>query len=96
MRVRKEPSLGGEIVGHVQIGYYNVLKQKKNDGYTWYEIENDRWCANDSVNFLPATDDIIQKIEDYIKAMKDEVSTLSAERDEYKKALDEIHKISEV
>lgn len=96
LRVRTEPSLNGEIVGHVQIGYYNVLSQRFNDGYTWYEIEKDRWCANDSVIYLPATEDVVRKIEEYIKAMKDEINTLSKERDEYRNTLDDIHRLSEV
>lgn len=96
LRVRTEPSLEGKVVGHVQIGYYNVLSKKKNDGYTWYEIEKDRWCADVSTTFLPESEDIVRKIEEYVKMMKSEVKSLSAERDEYKKALDEIHKISEV
>jgi len=96
LRIRTEPSLDGEVVGHVQLGYYNVLNKKKNDGYTWYEIEKDRWCADVGVSFLPETEDILKKIEEYVKSMKDEVKTLSTERDEYKKALEQIHKISEV
>ena len=94
LRIRTEPSLQGQIVGHVQIGYYNVLSQKENDGYTWYEIEKDRWCANDTVKYLPSEqDDMIELIrkwsESLIEDSKRKTQTISDMEDGYK----EIEKI---
>lgn len=97
LRIRKEPSLSGEIVGHVQLGYYNVLDEKENDGYTWYEIEKDRWCANITTKYLPSTGgDIIRKIEEYFNSMKSEINSLTEERNKYKEIVKEVHKLTEV
>ena len=97
LRIRTKPSLDGEIVGHVQLGYYNVLDEKENDGYTWYEIEKDRWVANITTNYLPSTGgDIIRKIEDYFNSMKCEINSLTEERNKYKEIVKEVHKLTEV
>lgn len=70
LRIRTEPSLEAEIVGHVQIGYYNVLDSKENDGYTWYEIAKDRWCANITTKYLPKNeDDFVEQIRKWSDAM---------------------------
>lgn len=96
LRIRTEPSLNGEIVGHVQIGYYNVLQTKEADGYTWYEIAKDRWCADISVVYLAKQDDIIAQIQRYFDAMKNEVNKLTEENKSLKEKLKEIHKLSDV
>lgn len=97
LRVRLQPNLSGEIYCHVQLGYYNVLSQSNADGYTWYEIERGKYCANDSTIYLPAEDeDILKEIEAYLKAMKEKVNVLTEENNEYKEKLNEIHSISEV
>lgn len=70
LRIRTEPSLNGEIVGHVQLGFYNVLDQTEADGYTWYEISKDRWCANITTNYLPSdSSDFVKQIEEWANAM---------------------------
>ena len=95
LRIRTEPSLSGEIVGHVQIGFYNVLSQKENDGYIWYEIAKDRWCANVTVTYLPSDeDDIIKQIERYFNEMKQQVNVLKDENTELKKSFKEVYTIS--
>lgn len=96
LRIRTEPSLNGEIVGHVELGYYNVLQTKEADGYTWYEIAEDRWCADVTVVYLPRQDDIIAEIERYFNAMKNEVNQLTEENKSLKDKLKEIHRISNV
>ncbi len=42
-------------LGYCDVGYYNVMQTKENiNGYTWYEIEPDKWCAGvDGVTYLP-------------------------------------------
>ena len=97
LRIRTKPSLDGEIVGHVQLGYYNVLDEKENDCYTWYEIEKDRWVANVTTKYLPSTGgDIIRKIEEYFNSMKSEINSLTEERNKYKQIVKEVHKLTEV
>lgn len=95
LRIRTKPSLEGEVVGHVQIGYYNVLSQKDNEGYTWYEIAKDRWCANITTVYLPSDeDDIIKQIEKYFNDMKAQVNTLKNENTDMKKSFKEVYDIS--
>lgn len=96
LRIRKKPSLEGEIVGHVEIGYYNVLNTAENDGYKWYEIAKDRWCADITTNFLPSNkDDIIEQIEKYFNDMKTQVNNLKDENKVLKGKLDRIKKEAE-
>lgn len=90
LRIRTKPSLNAEIVGHVQIGYYNVLDQTDADGYGWYEIAKDRWCADITTKFLPSGDpDIEKEIIKYFDMLKNKVSDITKERDKYKHAIDE-------
>lgn len=97
LRIRTKPSLDGEIVGHVLLGYYNVLQEAKADGYTWYEIAKDRWCADITTVYLPSDEsNIIKEIEKYFEAMKQEINVLTDANSEMKKKLTEIHKISDV
>ena len=96
LRTRTKPSLDAEIIGHVQLGYYNVLDTKEADGYKWFKLAKDRWCANETVNYLPANDDIIRELEKYFDAMKQSINTLTDERDEYKGIIKEVHKLTDV
>ena len=94
LRIRTNPSLSAEIVGHVQIGYYNVLDQTDADGYGWYEIAKDRWCADITTNYLPSGEsDIEKEIIKYFDMLKNKVKEVTDERDEYKKAIDDAVKI---
>ena len=89
LRIRTLPSLNGDVVGHVQLGYYNVLSQTNADNYTWYQISPDRWCANITTNFLPASkeDDFVKKIEEYLNGLKGEINTVTSERNAYKQII---------
>ena len=71
LRIRTGPSLSASIVGHVEIGYYNVLaiekstaedkkwyKQERGEDLDcWYEISKDRWCGNVTTEYLPKKGD---------------------------------------
>jgi len=94
LRIRLEPSLSAEIVGYVQIGYYNVLATKKADGYTWYRIGEGRWCADVTTEFLPKDDDdIIRQLEEYFRMMKVKVQKLEDEKEDLNGRLDQIREI---
>ena len=94
LRIRTKPSLKGEIVGYVQLGYYDVLDTKQADGYTWYQLAKDRWCANVSTIYLPSDDtDIIEEIEKYFNSMKEKINVLSGENTELK---DDMRKIEDI
>lgn len=95
LRIRTKPSLNGEIVGYVQLGYYNVLDTKEADGFTWYKLDKDRWCANVSTIYLPSEDtDIIRELEKYFNSMKEQVNALSEENKSIKEDMKEINEIS--
>lgn len=80
LRIRTAPSLAAEIVGHVQLGYYNVLQEKDADGYTWYEISKDRWCANITTIYLPKTeDDFVRQLEKFLNDTKAKINALESE-----------------
>ena len=57
LRCRTLPSLEGEILGYVEDGaYYNYDKTEAGDGYTWYRIAEDQWCANTgTIEVIPKT-----------------------------------------
>lgn len=96
LRIRTEPSLSGEIVGHVQTGYYNVLDQKEADGYTWYEISKDRWCANITTIYLaPEEEDIIKELEKYFDGMKLTITHLTNENADLKADMKKIEEVAE-
>lgn len=95
LRIRNKPSLNGEIMGYVQVGYYNVLDSKEADGYTWYKLGNGRWCANVTTIYLPSDDtDIIKEIERYFDSMKEKVRVLSNENTDLKGDMKKIEDIS--
>lgn len=53
LNCRNKPTIKGERLGFLAEGFYNVEEMTESDGYTWYRIEKDRWCAGvDKVTFL--------------------------------------------
>lgn len=96
LRIRTAPSLAAEIVGHVQLGYYNVLQQSESDGYTWYEIAKDRWCANITTNYLPAEqNDFVRQLEKFLNDTKAKINALESENENMKADYMNIKNIAE-
>ena len=96
LRIRTAPSLSAEIVGHVQLGYYNVLSEKDADGYTWYEIAKDRWCANITTNYLPAEqNDFVRQLEKFLNDTKAKITALESQNKEMREDYMKIKNISE-
>ena len=58
MRVRLGHNLNAEIIGSAQTGFYNILNRCDDDGYTWFEVEKNKWIA-----LLPPYSDYIPKEE---------------------------------
>ena len=50
LNVRDKASTSGARLGFAAPGYYNVLSQKSDNTYTWYEIERGKWVANPTKN----------------------------------------------
>lgn len=88
LRIRTKPSLSAEIVGHVSKGYYNVLDTKENDGYTWYKIATDRWCANVGTVYYPVAEDFVKQLEEFLNYTRAKINALESEnknmREDYK------------
>ena len=96
LRIRTAPSLDAEIVGHVQIGYYNVLQQSEADGYTWYEIAKDRWCADITTNYLPSEQtDFVKQLEEFLNTTRAKIKALENENQEMKSDMSNIKTIAE-
>jgi hypothetical protein len=96
LRIRTAPSLDAEIVGHVQLGYYNVLSQTDADGYTWYEIAKDRWCANITTNYLPAEqNDFVRQLEKFLNDTKAKINALEEENKQMRADYTEVKNIAQ-
>ena len=96
LRIRTAPSLEAEIVGHVQLGYYNVLDTKKADGYTWYEIQKDRWCADITTNYLPSDEnDFVKQLEKFLNDTKAKINALEDENKQMRADYAEVKNIAQ-
>lgn len=64
LRVRNSPSLKGEKLGYLQKDkYYNFFGSSDADGYTWYKLADNQWCAKiESVDILPKAE-IVNPVE---------------------------------
>lgn len=67
LRVRLAPNLKGEYYCNIKVGYYNVLSQSKADDYTWYEIEEGKYCANIGTTYYKAKNEDIDKLNKIIE-----------------------------
>ena len=103
LRIRNEPSLSGTIVGHVSLGYYNVLSIKealpedkeKDDIKCWYEIAKDRWIANITTIYHEASgEDVLKELEKYFNALKRSIDTLSNENANLKADMKKVNEIT--
>lgn len=59
LRVRKTPSLNGEIIGFAAMGYYNYFETADVDGYVWFKIAENQWVAfnEEWLNVYPAKEE---------------------------------------
>lgn len=99
LRVRTSPSLNGEQYCICDKGIYNVIQSQEADGYTWYEIEKDRWIATKEGHWtfdrqivkVPTQEEIIVDLRGQIDKMKVEMElkekTLVATENALKDAL---------
>lgn len=56
LRARTTPEIkDNNILGFIERGIYNIENVIINDGYTWYEVEKDKWIA-DNGNYLKVYD----------------------------------------
>lgn len=45
LNARIEPALDAERLGYVTPGCYNIIGKENEDGFEWYRLEPDLWCA---------------------------------------------------
>lgn len=80
LRCRTAPGLKADILGIIPQGIYNVTTTKQADGYTWAEVDKDRWIAtNDKEGWtknLPA-----DTPEREIASLRAQISRLTAEKE---------------
>lgn len=47
LRCRTQPVLDkNNVIGFAKVGYYNLINKTSDGTYTWYEIEKDKWVAD--------------------------------------------------
>lgn len=47
LRCRTQPILDkNNVIGFAKVGYYNLINKTSDGTYTWYEIEKDKWVAD--------------------------------------------------
>ena len=52
--IRSSTSLGDNVIGYAEQGYYDVIDYKKDNGYLWYKLHDDIWIAQtSSLEFIP-------------------------------------------
>ena len=104
LRVRLEPSLDGAYYCMIKKGFYNVLsitkaskadKAKEEGLECWYEIEEGKYCANITTNYLPASSsDIVEELKKCLAVLNDKISALEEENTKYKNNMKQIHDLS--
>lgn len=95
LRIRVKPSLSAEIVGHVSKGYYNVLNIKEADGYKWYKIANDRWCADIGIIYYPVAEDFAKQLEEFLNVTRAKINSLQSENEEMRNDMKQMKNIAE-
>lgn len=104
VRIRTAPDTtdNNNIIGHISFldgknfGYYNVLSTIEVQGYTWYEIEKGKYCANIGTTFLSAEDDIVKQIEGFVKNIKESALEKDKIISEYEEKINKIHELSKL
>lgn len=46
LNVRNKPTTSATKLGFANIGFYDIINSSEADGYTWYEIEENKWIAS--------------------------------------------------
>lgn len=95
LRIRQTPSLNGEQLFICEKGIYNVIQSKEVDGYTWVEIENERWIATKEGEWTidlpkkqePSPNEIIADLKNQINVLNIELTSAKTSLESTEKAL---------
>ena len=102
LRIRLGANLDSKIVGHVKIGFYNVLsiveateedKMREPQLRCWYEIAKGKYIANVTTIYHEAMDDPIKQIERYFDGLKKTIVALGNENKEMRADMEKINEI---
>lgn len=80
LRVRALPSLTGTVLGHLlKDKYYNYYEMVHADGYDWYKIADDQYCAKiESLEILPKEPDELKLLKgDRLEVLEYDDSTVT-------------------
>ena len=78
LNCREEPN--GKILGYTNMGIYNVLDEKEQGDYKWYQIETSKWIAYDekwaNLFLVDNCEEIIKKLSEENKVLKDKLERI--------------------
>lgn len=92
LRIRKSPSLSGEILGILNAGIYNFTEEKDVDDYKWVKIGDNMWVACTSMSRIleiekeeiENNNSTIDRLNKTIQELEDKISLLEKQEQEYK------------
>ena len=86
------------IVGVARSGYYNVLSQTENDGYTWYEVKKGLFIAGVAgrVVFSPKQSDPIRDLRKLLNDVENEFNNLTEENEKQKEIIRQVHELTKM
>ncbi len=79
---RVSGGLKADIIGYMTKGFYNVIRTAEADGYKWYEVESNKWCAQVSgVVYYPKENELeeLKKENEMLKSIID-AATISSNK----------------
>lgn len=102
LRVRDKGTTTGSILGYANKGIYNYTNTNEANGYTWYQIEDNKWIAF-QIGWLniypkkeiPVTDDKDKKIESLIKELEQKNKLIEELQNEVHNLTDQIASLSD-
>lgn len=94
LRIRKSPSLSGEILGILNAGIYDFTEEKDADGYKWAKVGDNMWVACTSMSrILDIEKEVVEKpVEDNEQKVteNEEIENTNSTIDELKKTIQEL------
>lgn len=82
LRVRTSPSLSGSVLGYLTPNvYYDWFETKNIDGYDWYKIATDQWCAKTDTMTIYLAKTEVDILNEKIDSLTKEIDGLNSEID---------------
>lgn len=92
LRIRKSPSLSGEILGILNAGVYDFTEETDVDDYKWVNVGDNMWVACTSMSRIleiekeeiENNNSTIDELNKTIQELEDKISLLEKQEQEYK------------